>query len=340
MREEILTKYFYDSAYRHEQPVSVTIELLTKCNMRCKHCYIPNRVDSGFEFREIKKLLYELRNIGVLNVVFTGGEIFLREDILDIIQVARKLHMRVILLSNGTLLNQDIASRLVKMHITQFSTTLFSLNSEIHDGITGIKGSMNILLDNLQILKSLGINVHVKTPLMNCNVNDYNSIKKYCEKNFFIYRPGIRIFAKLDGDSSPTEMVVSKSKLKELIREIDNEGKDVQLNYEEACAALKYSFYIDCHGDVYPCNSYLLKVGNVFEQNIKDIWYSSEIYKEIRNFKKVSLDNCKACSLVKYCTRCPAFAYLENRNMCACDSFAKELAQLRLENIIESSNKA
>lgn len=130
---------------------------------------------------------------------------------------------------------------------------------------------------------------------------------------------------------------MSKSKLKELIVEIDNEGKDVQLDYGEVCAALKYSFYIDCHGNVYPCNSFLYKMGNIFERSIRDIWYSSKVYSEIRNFKKNNLDNCKKCSLEKYCTRCPAFAYFENQDMYACDLFAKEIAELRLENSMENA---
>lgn len=61
--------------------------------MRCEHCYIPEHNNSGFEHDRIINLLYELRELGVFNVSFTGGEIFLREDILEIISVARKLHI-------------------------------------------------------------------------------------------------------------------------------------------------------------------------------------------------------------------------------------------------------
>lgn len=334
MNSDMLMKYFFDSAYRHEQPVVVTIELLTKCNMRCKHCYIPKRVNSGFTFQQIKKLLYELREMGILTVVFTGGEIFVREDMLDIIQVARDLHMRVILLSNGTLLNDEIVNRLAELHITQFSTTLFSLNKNIHDEITGVRGSLDILLKNLEALKKAGINVAIKTPLMKDNMSELAAIKAYCKDNSFIHQSGIRIFSKLNGDKSPTELLMPRAKLKEIMLQEESEEKDL-LDYDETCAALKYSFTIDSQGDVYPCSSYMYKVGNVFERSIRDIWYSTEDYIRIRNRKKTDIEKCNTCSLKKYCKRCPAFAYLENCDMYSCDSFAKMLAELKVENLNE-----
>lgn len=331
MNSDKLMKYFFDSAYKHEQLVVVTIELLTKCNMKCKHCYIPKRVNSGFTFQQIRKLLEELRAMGILTVVFTGGEIFVREDILDIIQMARNLHMRVILLSNGTLLNDKIVNRLAKLHITQFSTTLFSLDANIHDEITGVKGSLDILLKNLTALKKAGINVAVKTPLMKDNMNELAFIKDYCRYNSFIHQPGIRIFSRLDGDKSPTKLLMPRTKLKEIMLQEESYNKDL-LDYEETCAALKYSCTIDSYGDVYPCSSFMYKVGNVFEKNIRDIWYSSEDYIQIRNRKKTDIEKCNMCSLRKYCKRCPAFAYPENRDMYSCDLFAKMLAKFKAEN--------
>lgn len=138
--------------------------------MRCEHCYIPEHNNSGFEHDRIINLLYELRELGVFNVSFTGGEIFLREDILEIISVARKLHMRVFLLSNGTMLSSKTIDELETLHISEFSTTLFSMDPIIHDSITGIKGSYDSLMANLEDMKNRTFSVNVKTPLMKKNL--------------------------------------------------------------------------------------------------------------------------------------------------------------------------
>lgn len=187
MKNELIQNYFYNKAISENKPVGVMIELLTKCNLRCKHCYLPTHIESGFETNYIKKLLCELRELGIVNVSFTGGEIFLREDIFELIKTARDLHMRVFLLSNATLLTEQKIKMLSELYITEFSTTIFSLKEEINDFITEQKGSLKIILDNLQLLKKYNIKVQVKTPLMDINCNDLNDIERYCKKIILLF---------------------------------------------------------------------------------------------------------------------------------------------------------
>ena len=127
MKQTLLYDYYYDLAFKNNSPVSVMIELSTLCNLRCEHCYIPDYYDSGFSTEQIFNLLDQLREMGIQNVSFTGGEVLIRKDIFEIIEYARKLYMRVFLLSNGTLLTDNIVARLQRFHITEFSTTLFSM---------------------------------------------------------------------------------------------------------------------------------------------------------------------------------------------------------------------
>jgi MoaA/NifB/PqqE/SkfB family radical SAM enzyme len=105
VRQKLLYDYFYNKAFLDNHPVSVMIELLTRCNLACEHCYLPSHSNSGISFDRVKLLLYELKELGVINVSLTGGEIFIRDDLLEIIKVARSLYIRVFLLSNGTLLD-------------------------------------------------------------------------------------------------------------------------------------------------------------------------------------------------------------------------------------------
>ena len=45
MEQELNLNYFYNLAYLERKPVSAVIELLTECNLRCKHCYIPSHTN-------------------------------------------------------------------------------------------------------------------------------------------------------------------------------------------------------------------------------------------------------------------------------------------------------
>lgn len=54
-----------NDAFSLEVPVSATIELTTRCNRRCKHCYLTSHKDVGMSTEKLKQLLIELRQIGV-----------------------------------------------------------------------------------------------------------------------------------------------------------------------------------------------------------------------------------------------------------------------------------
>lgn len=331
MNNTILYNYMYQKAFLKQTPLSVMIELLTQCNLKCKHCYIPDHSDSGISFDKITDILREFKDLGGLNVSLTGGEIFLRSDLFEIIEYIRSLHMRVILLSNGTLVDYHVASALSKLNIAQFSTTVFSMDENIHDKITQTPGSLQKTLSALSLLKRAGVKVQVKTPLMKANMNEFREIKRYCIQNGFLFRVSPLIFEKLDGDKSPLDLRIPLEDLKKILPEIDNETREKHIYVNEsACGALHFSFAIDCNGYVYPCNSFHYKVGNIYEKSLSEIWYNSSELKYIRNIKKVYLTKCSHCDLQAECDRCPGMAYNNSGHFYGCDEFARSLAEIRL----------
>jgi radical SAM protein with 4Fe4S-binding SPASM domain len=324
--------YLYDIAYRKNIPVSVMIELLTKCNMRCSHCYLYEHNNDGFSFDTISRLLYEFRDLGIVNVSFTGGEIFLCDDIFEIISLARKLYMRVFLLSNATLLDENSVDNISKLFISEFSTTIFSLNNEIHDSITNVKGSLSLILKNMQLLKEKGIRVKVKMPIMQINVSDFKNVKEYCKANSFDFFASFVIFPKFDGDKSPKTLSADLDSLRFILDDLDilNSYSGISLDsYTVPCKALFYSFSIDCNGNVFPCNSFPYKVGNVYNNSLHNIWYNSKELKHIKSIKMSDLKHCTSCDKKNRCNRCPAMAYLDGNDLYGCDFFAKSIAGIR-----------
>lgn len=132
----------YDYAHDHRSLLSMMIELTTICNEKCVHCYIPEHTNIGLKTDDIKRVVKEFREMGGLNLSLTGGEIFLRSDIYEIIEYARNLKLRVFLLTNGTLLGEKEIQLLKKYNIAELSISVYSLDDTIHDSITGVKGSL------------------------------------------------------------------------------------------------------------------------------------------------------------------------------------------------------
>lgn len=337
-KSEMVLSYLNQLSFEKNQLTEVMIELLTQCNLACEHCYLPQHNNRGLSTDIVKKLLNDLRREGVITVSFTGGEIFLRNDLFELIEEARKHYMRVFLLSNATLINREKAKRLRELNVAQVSTTLFSLNPEIHDLISGVNGSQKRAMQGISFLKEFGVPVNVKMPIMKYNADDVKDLADFCKKNSFDFLASPNIFARNDGDKTPKLLQVEDEKLYEIVKYLDEsqmglEYGDVnkyrsQNQADVPCIAIFSSMAIDSLGDVYPCNSFLYKVGNIFNNSINHIWNESEKLRYLKSIKN-DMTKCCDCEFVAHCTRCPGLALAETNSMYGCDSFARKLAQIR-----------
>src|SRR5690606_21250906 len=91
------------------RPRTAQIYVENRCNLKCNHCYESEESHPPEQYAmsvdDYAKLFDELADLGVLYLTFTGGEIFLRRDMLDIIELARKKRFSVTLFTSGTLIN-------------------------------------------------------------------------------------------------------------------------------------------------------------------------------------------------------------------------------------------
>lgn len=330
MLEDNIMNKLYQLAHDEVVPISLVIELLTKCNVNCKHCYIPEHNSEGLTTKEVVNIIQQFRALGGLNLSLTGGEIFLRKDLFEIIEEARKLYLRVFLLTNGTLITKPIAKKLKELNIAELSISVYSMSPKEHDSITGIKDSLKKTLDGIEASKKYNIPIVIKTPLMEINKYAYKDVKKFCDNNGFKFLTSAVIFSKNNGDSTPKDLMINKDELKT----ISNDMKQFELsslsqknNFDEACGSLKYMLAIGSDGNIYPCNSLYYKLGNMRKNTLEDVWNSKKL-KNIQNIMKEDLIECKNCLLKNKCNRCPGLALLEDNDIYGCSSTAKFIASL------------
>lgn len=321
----------YKLGYINDYPVSITIELNTTCNWRCLHCYIPEHNSCGLPTNVIKEVIAQSRDLGGYDLVLTGGEIILRKDLLEIVRFARELGMSVSLLSNASLLNEEIVASLKKMNIRIFSSTIFSLDSTTHDSITQIRGSLLKSLEGINLLKKYNIPVEIKTPILKINAQDYLSVEQFAFNNGFSYTCSPCIFPKTDGTKTPFDYILNKVELEKEITNIDKVNNYKYSKFkcdDDICAVLRYSLFVNSYGDLYPCGSFPIKMGNILENKVLDIWNLNQ-YKNIRKINRSHQINCKNCDLASLCNSCPGIAYLEAKDYLECSEICKAIAQAR-----------
>ena len=99
-----LTEWLFERTTRRHIPLSVHIDLTMRCNERCIHCYRVIERRPELTTQELKALLDDVARAGTLYLTFSGGEVFLRKDLLGLIEHARRLHFDVRLKSNALLI--------------------------------------------------------------------------------------------------------------------------------------------------------------------------------------------------------------------------------------------
>lgn len=160
-----------ETSIKNKNLYNVQIEITERCNWRCKHCYLPEYQNYGIEKEKLFELFIELRKLGVFELTLTGGEIFTRKDIFEIIKCARKLGFNLTLFSNISLLNEVKIKILSEFYLSSISCTIFSMRDEIHDYITQKKGSLQRCIKNINLLRIYNIPVEIKTIITKKNLN-------------------------------------------------------------------------------------------------------------------------------------------------------------------------
>src|SRR5579883_2726556 len=267
-----------ERAFKLGIPLTVHIDVTYRCNERCVHCYLDHDDKGEMTTQEIKNVLEQLAEAGVFFLVFSGGEVFMRRDFLDLVEHARKLMFNVKVKTNGVMIHQAEARRLRELGVEQVQLSVYSHRPEVHDAITKLPGSFKRTLDAIRFLKSQGLKVTLSNVLMTVNRADQQGTHALAKELGVSYTLDPTVTPKLEGYS---------------------------------CSAGHTACYISPYGDVFPCVQFPLPTGNVRRQKFADIWYRSPQMEEVRNIKVKDLPVCSTCTHAASCSRCPGLAYME-----------------------------
>ena len=138
-------------------PASSQIIVTDNCNSRCITCsQWKNKSTNELTAEEIYDTLAQLRELGVIQVQFTGGEPLLRRDLPSLVERATKLGFQSIgILTNGLLLTGSRAKELLESGLTAVGISVDGLR-ETHEYVRGVKGCYGKTISALEILSRLG----------------------------------------------------------------------------------------------------------------------------------------------------------------------------------------
>ena len=181
----ILDKYYqllYGSSdiFVHKFPYKLILQLTSECNLRCKHCFFNDKQEKYLTKNNLNKeelfsaIKYFVEEVNILSCIITGGEIFTSPFTLDIIEYFKKNAIIIKLVTNGTLINENIARSLSKLLNPKCDVIQISLDGatkETNDSIRGT-GSYENVINALELLKKYKLNIEISFTTNSRNVNE------------------------------------------------------------------------------------------------------------------------------------------------------------------------
>lgn len=303
-------------------PTSAVIAVTYRCNSRCKMCNIW-KMESGLEMKpeDFARLPQSLNDISI-----TGGEPFLRDDLVAIIDtILEKINPgRIVINTNGFLTERiiSITKQLLSRHYREKVFISLSLDGigQIHEEARGIPNAFELVLTTINRLKGIGFNnIGIAYTFMKGNETEYQKVYDFSKELYVNFNATIAHNADNYFSTSDNQKADGKIVREQINRTIEDKigaismyelGKCYYLNglayYAETgkqllpCSALDDSFFMSPEGNIYPCNILAASIGNILEEKFIDLW-NGEKAAAIREI----VNNCpNPCWMV--CTAKPA----------------------------------
>lgn len=299
-------------------PYRMDLAITYRCNNNCAHCYNGRpRNYPELTTDQWFKILDALWAIGIPHIVFTGGEPTLRKDLPELIRHAENNGQITGLNTNGRRL-KDAAyvEELIDAGLDHVQITFESHIPGIHDAMVRNEGAWVETLEGIKNALASKLYVMTNTTMLQNNAAAIPGTLEFLGSlglktiglNALIYSGhGKTVGTGLSEEDLPALL----SQAQEITGRFDQrliwytptqychfDPMDLSLGVK-GCTAALYNMCIEPDGMVIPCQSYYEGLGNILEQNWKQIW-NHDLAVSLRERKKAPT-KCTGCALFQEC---------------------------------------
>jgi len=331
-------------------PRSMELAITNKCNLRCTYCsYFSSAgdVDQGLPTEEWLQFFEELNRCAVMNLTLEGGEPFCRKDLKELIQGIVQNRMRFSILSNGTLISDEMAAFLASTG--RCNNVQVSVDGSIpstHDAFRG-KGNFLKAIQGIKTLQKHHVPVSVRVTIHRQNVRDLESIARLLleeiglsgfstnaasfmglcrqsadqvqltvEDRSLAMETLLKLNRKYNGRIGASAGPLAEAKHWLEMEKARREGLECipGRGYLTACGGSWSKLDVRADGVMVPCIQMShIELGRINRDDLREVWQNHPELKRLRERKKIPLSDfeyCQGCDYINYCSgNCPALAY-------------------------------
>lgn len=329
----------------------VAWETTRTCNLACIHCRaaaLDKPYENELTTEESFRLLDNIATFASPIIILTGGEPLLRPDIFEIAAYGNEKGFRMTMAVNGTLMSADTARKMKDSGIQRISISIDGATAASHDAFRQVKGAFDGALGGVRYAREVGLDFQINTTITQQNLEEIPAIqelvvslgavahhifllvpmgrgrdlaeesisaKQYEKTLHWFYEQKDKVPLQLKATCAPHYYRILRQRAKAEGREVDFKTFGLDAVSRGCLGGVGFAF-ISHVGQVQPCGYLELDCGNVREKPFREIWESSPIFQNLRNFEKYE-GKCGQCKYVSVCGGCRARAYEATGNYMA-----------------------
>lgn len=308
-------------------PYMIDWAITNKCNLKCLHCR--GMAEEELDDKAILRVAEEIPSLKPGWVIIEGGEPLLRQELFEIIEIIHWNKIKIYLISNGMLLNKDIARRLAELDV-KLMISIDGADKESYEKIR--KGaSFEKLKESVAVATEYNILDSCPVTIGSYNYQQIGKLFEFTKeigyrKITFLGLKPCADFEKYVLDAKEYEKIFFAIIKHQRTHKMDvwvdepffkpflmEHNIDYSVNAENGiivpdvsgCIFGDYMF-IETNGDVKPCTFAPVIMGNINEKSLNEIWnnmQNSETIKEIKDYSKREYP-CRECKYLSECGGC------------------------------------
>lgn len=318
-----------------DRPGDFDISLTGKCNLHCDYCFYAHEMHDRPDLSTSEWLTFldELGGLGVRTLTLSGGEVFVRKELFELIDYIVDKRMRYSILSNGTLIDERMISRLEekkrRLRLNSIQVSIDGSCAEVHDMSRG-KGSFERAIRGLRLLKEAGFPATSRVTVNRHNVDDLDNIARLLLEDVGLQGFGtndampmgagcdnqagitllpqqqlqamkdlVRLEKKYNGRINATAGPLAKWKSygeMERAKATGEKSARWQMGFLTACGCVFNKLAVHHDGIITPCNMLAgLELGRVDRDPITTIWKTHPTLKALKERRNIPMQEVPGC---------------------------------------------
>lgn len=322
-RERLLA--FQRRAVAGRVPLSGSIALTHRCNLRCVHCYLGCERHAATEGGERDaafwiSVLEQAAAAGCLNLLITGGEPLLRPDFAEIYVRAKRLGLLITVFTNATLVDEAILELFADLPPQLVEITLYGATAGVYEQVTGVQGSHGRCLDGATALRRRGIRVGFKSMILTENRREIPAMRRLAAEQGVDFRLDPALFPCKDGHRGPLSHRIPPEEA--VAMEMEDPGyREKAVIYHQrlrdmppgnrlfGCLAGLTGFHVDPSGFLVPCLMVAAPAQDLRTGDFLTGW--RHVIPAFREQEIRTGYECHRCEKRHLCGACPATVAME-----------------------------